>query len=542
MAPRRVYVDTQSDLINRACGSNSRITTNVSSSCFLSSVARDHYPLSDWKEGLKVCLANDQRSIEHGRKDMDQNSGGELAPIVPNNLVGTEVRQHRRPYAQASGSIATAVGRLYSLSPKAIWDFLKRQSPSYWLVCIYLFFEYVRPQQIYEAILGPPYARIAILLALAAFLLERRRFRFGIPEFLLAIFSFIVLVSSFTAFDPSISYDKLTQYFSWVLIYLLIANTVTTEGRFLVLMLSFLLYSTKMSQFGTRSWAEDGFAFRSWGTTGSPGWFQNSGEFGIQMCIFLPLIVAFIMGLEKHWPRWLRWVTWLVAATAIIGVVASSSRGAFIGAAAVIVWLLLKSRNKLRTLLVTLAVVGLVYAITPAQQKIRFENAGEDKTSVSRITMWKQGVEMMRDHPITGVGYANWLKYDAVYYGGTGLLVHNTFIQAGSELGYPGLVIFLALVACTFVINRKTRKLTADAGDRGRFIFYMAHGLDGALVGFIASGFFISVLYYPFFWINFAMTVALHNAALAGFPPGIGLPPVQHPSAWRSARAVRPRS
>jgi hypothetical protein len=50
-------------------------------------------------------------------------------------------------------------------------------------------------------------------------------------------------------------------------------------------------------------------------------------------------------------------------------------------------------------------------------------------------------------------------------------------------------------------------------------MYFMAHGLDGALVGYVASGFFISVLYYPFFWINFAMTVALHNATLQAFPP-----------------------
>ena len=30
----------------------------------------------------------------------------------------------------------------------------------------------------------------------------------------------------------------------------------------------------------------------------------------------------------------------------------------------------------------------------------------------------------------------------------------------------------------------------------------------------MAAGFFTTVLYYPFFWINFAMTVALHNAVL----------------------------
>ncbi|MDP9203236.1 MAG: O-antigen ligase family protein [Gemmatimonadota bacterium] len=357
-----------------------------------------------------------------------------------------------------------------------------------------------------------------ILLALASFLLERRFFRFGMPEILLAIFTVIVLASSATAFDPSFSFDKLAVFVSWVLIYLLIANIVITEERFLVFMLSFLVYSFKMSNFGTRSWAQDGFVFRSWGTTGAPGWFQNSGEFGIQMCIFLPLIVAFILALGKQWPRWLRWAAWGASGTAITGIVASSSRGAFVGLGAVVIWLLLKSQKRVRGLFIAVALTGLVYAITPAKLKLRFQAAGTDETSVSRTTMWKQGLEMMRDYPVLGVGYANWPKYHVIHYGGTALQAHNTFIQAGAELGYSGLVGFLSLIGCTFFINLCTRRLARRLSERGRFIFYMAHGLDGALVGLMASGFFISVLYYPFFWINFSMTVALNRVALSRLP------------------------
>jgi O-antigen ligase len=238
------------------------------------------------------------------------------------------------------------------------------------------------------------------------------------------------------------------------------------------------------------------------------------------MCIFFPLIVAFTVALRGHWPRWLQWVAWGVAGTAVIGIIASSSRGAYLGLGAVVLWLLLKSRKRFRALLVTVALGGLVYAITPAAQKERFQSAGEDKTSTSRTTAWKQGIEMMRDYPVVGIGYANWQKYHQIKYGYR-ILPHNIFVEAGSELGYSGLLGFVALIGCTFVINRRTRRLAASDPHQGRFILYMAHGLDGALVGFLASGFFVTVLYYPFFWINFALTVALHNAALDKFQADI---------------------
>jgi hypothetical protein len=38
----------------------------------------------------------------------------------------------------------------------------------------------------------------------------------------------------------------------------------------------------------------------------------------------------------------------------------------------------------------------------------------------------------------------------------------------------------------------------------------LAWGFDGGLIGFAVSGFFITVLYYPYLWVNLAMTTALH--------------------------------
>src|ERR1700693_3038060 len=95
-------------------------------------------------------------------------AAGRVAPPVP-RISGTPGHPQRgRPMTAGFPLTLPAKNSLYSLRPSAIWKVLKRQPPSFWLFCIYLFFEYIRPQQIYEAILGPPYARIAIILAFVA--------------------------------------------------------------------------------------------------------------------------------------------------------------------------------------------------------------------------------------------------------------------------------------------------------------------------------------------------------------------------------------
>src|SRR5207245_4358115 len=74
------------------------------------------------------------------------------------------------------GHIAGA-RNLYTLRLWSIWRFLKKQSASYWLICSYLFFEYVRPQSIYESVDLLPWAFLSIVLCLVAFLVERRSWR-----------------------------------------------------------------------------------------------------------------------------------------------------------------------------------------------------------------------------------------------------------------------------------------------------------------------------------------------------------------------------
>jgi O-antigen ligase len=417
-----------------------------------------------------------------------------------------------RPPAATAGSATARVPAVFFVRARDIWSFVKRQPASFVLVCLYLFMEYVRPQQLYTAISGPPYSKFIIAFALIAFVMEGRFFRLGLAELLLGLFTAIVLASSFFALSPDDSFAQLSIFLSWALIYLLITNCVDTEERFLVFALSFILYSFKMAEFGTRSWLSDGFRFRSWGINGAPGWFSNSGEYGIQMCIFIPIVFYFTRSLNQYWPRWKRYVFWSMPVCAVIGIVGSSSRGALVGLAAVALWMLSKTRYKVRGLVAAAILAAAVYWVLPAEQMQRLQDMGTDDTSISRTTMWARGLELMREYPFLGIGYKNWSPYSKIHFG-TPLLPHNIFIEAGSELGYTGLIMFVVLIIATLVINYRTRRLMRQLPADNRFMLDMAHGLDGALIGYLASGFFVTVLYYPFFWINYAMTVALYNAA-----------------------------
>ena len=74
---------------------------------------------------------------------------------------------------------------------------------------------------------------------------------------------------------------------------------------------------------------------------------------------------------------------------------------------------------------------------------------------------------------------------------------------------------------------------------------YLARAMEGSLIGFIVSGVFISILWYPSLWIMMALIVALRNisevevvdlgqdAVRPRYPMGVPLPklggqPINH--------------
>lgn len=407
--------------------------------------------------------------------------------------------------------------RLLSLHPKSIWAEMTRQPVSVWAVFAYLFFEYVRPQTIYPVIDVLPWARLSLIVGIVSMFLQSARVRrWSMIDSGMVVFSVVVVASSLTAIFPEWSRRYLDLYASWVLIYAFVSTSINTQTRVVLMLLGWFLWNLKMTLHAFRSWAEIGFAFRDWGVTGAPGWFQNSGEFGIQTTVILPISLYFALGIRPYVSKGVFLLLLVLPFTALTGAIASSSRGALLGMAVIGIWMLARSRYKVRGLIGLAITVGFVWVVLPPEQKARFTTAGEDNTSVSRFTYWERGIDLANEYPLLGIGYKNWLPVYLRRYGDTlgqyqrAELPHNIFIEAVSELGYIGLFALLFLLFATFWLNAKTRALARKLGEQGRLAAHLGWGFDGALIGFIASGSFVTVLYYPYLWINLAMTVALH--------------------------------
>jgi O-antigen ligase len=159
------------------------------------------------------------------------------------------------------------------------------------------------------------------------------------------------------------------------------------------------------------------------------------------------------------------------------------------------------------------------------------ETLGTHGTGGARLYTWGIGVEMFLSNPIIGIGQSNFPWTFEVYEAGrtfhersfAGREAHSAWVTLISELGLVGIVVIggmlfqcykdLKLVRARFAPpdSRQKHGQIVQAGEDVRM--YLARAMEGSLIGFIVSGVFISILWYPALWIMVAFVVALRNVS-----------------------------
>lgn len=379
------------------------------------------------------------------------------------------------------------------------------------MIYLNVFFEYVRPQQIYSWMSVVPWPKITLFGALLFTLLEGRpRFRAWGVWGGIVLFTAAIVISGFTAQYPADSWAGKDVWINWLILMFVIGAGIRDKEEFVLLLFGWILWHLKMTQHGVREWVLSGFSFQHSGVGGAPGWFQNSGEFGIELCVFVPIAGYLAFGLWPQLSRKARIFAVGVVASGLMSVIPTSSRGAFLGMACVGAWLVIRSPYRLKAGLLAVTVITAVWLALPAKNKARWAEAGQDRDSQARLTYWKDGIEIAKQYPAFGVGYNNWISYYRARYNPEGELPHNYLVEAGSQMGYTGLAVFGLMTLAFFRQNSQVRKATAASASKpDRVLWAMTFGLDGAMIGFLSSGFFVSVLFYPYYWMNLALCMAL---------------------------------
>ena len=211
-----------------------------------------------------------------------------------------------------------------------------------------------------------------------------------------------------------------------------------------------------------------------------PNYMTFSGVLMLVTCAAVARLV--FTPIRSMWP--------IVAVPALlVALAATYTRNAWIGAFLGITLLLVIRNWKL--IIIPPVLAALAFAVAPGQIQKRAESflRPSDPASIDRMVMWKIGADMVRDHPLLGVGPVliepAYEGYRAKYpeaVNKTNPHLHNVPIQIAAERGVPALLAWLWFVA--IAARDLWRQLR-----RGQATSLAATGLAG-IVAMFAAGMF----------------------------------------------------
>jgi O-antigen ligase len=179
------------------------------------------------------------------------------------------------------------------------------------------------------------------------------------------------------------------------------------------------------------------------GRYGAMGFFISRLTFGHIATILTALIAG---GLVAGAAR-LK-VLWVTVGLALCAVAVTFDRGAYFGLAAAALVIVLLSRRRL--LVLALLVVALLASLNPGVRG-RFQSSFSASGNSDRVFIWARAKEIIRDHPLRGIGFGNYPRVCGEYYDRVDKTfpmrtwAHNLALSTLAETGPLGLLALLWL-------------------------------------------------------------------------------------------------
>jgi hypothetical protein len=222
----------------------------------------------------------------------------------------------------------------------------------------------------------------------------------------------------------------------------------------------------------------------------------------LALAIGCAIPIAFAMRREKRVPS--RTLLAILAAILIIAcVILTRSRGGQLVLLAVFgTYFLVRSGIRGVVVASILTVPALFYGGRAG--------AAAYSSTVTRLECWYEGVQMLRNNPVFGVGHG---MFTERYW----QTAHNSYLLAAAENGIFGLTLFVGALYSASKISWVALGRYDDPDDPRRA---WAIGLLASLAGMAVGAFFLSFTYHPVLWLYVGLAGAYYSVvkkADAGF-------------------------
>ena len=345
--------------------------------------------------------------------------------------------------------------------------------------------------------------------------------------------------TSFAALgDPVAVWDKWERVMK-VLLGLMVTAALLTERRRIhalvwVMVISLGYYGVRGGLFAI----VNGGNFRVWGPPQTM--IQDNNHLAAALLVSLPLMNWLRMQ-SAH--RAVRIGLAVAMGLTLLAVVASWSRGALLGLAAVAVVLWLRSSGKaVMGMVLVVALGGAITFMPPAwmERMNSITSYQEDGSATERLVLWGISWRLALSRPLVGSGFTgpySRVAVDTVEPGGPARAVHSIWFELLGEQGFPGFVLWVGLSLMGVWHAMRVAHLT-----RGRPELAWAHDLGRmaqvSIVAYLVAGTFLSLSYWDYYWTLLVLLAATHGLVLRAGQPAGNLAQASRNPGWRAHAAT----
>ncbi len=249
-----------------------------------------------------------------------------------------------------------------------------------------------------------------------------------------------------------------------------------------------------------------GFQDRVYGAPGSE--MAGNNEFAIAVTMTIPLL---FLWREEASDRTLRAVLAMATVLCFGAALSSWSRGALLSLGAMSLLLIWHYRRKSAPLIILIAGLVAIGLLFPEGWFARMTGMGHyqsDESAMARLEVWQSGWNYLLTHPWLGGGFESWI-YVSLPKGSRDW--HNAYIKMGVEHGFPGLLLWGALLAGTILSLTRMGWL----GKRWHLDWVQAWAamLRASLIAYAVGAIFLGITYWELsYWLLMASLLARHFA------------------------------
>lgn len=390
---------------------------------------------------------------------------------------------------------------------------------------------FFRPQDVYPplgALHLAELSAIAGLISLFMGRLARRQPLSRVTPELIGVFALgavILLTAPFSIWFGGAVHAFTDQYVKVTLVYLLAVNVLDSPKRVerltwvLVLVLGYIAFRAVLDYARGVNMIARGT--RVVGTVG--GLVGNPNDLALHMVVALPL--ALFMAMRPDAAVLKRLTAAFCGVCMMGGVVASGSRGGFLGLVVTIIALAAFAARR-RPGLVMAGVLAVMCAlpVLPDQYWRRIESITDPskddyQSSTARRELFSEAFDAFLENPLTGVGAGQFDNYKPQERKEAWHETHNIWLQVAADLGILGVIALTFLVARAFSAVWQTRRLLARvrraaaaarrptatgkviagtpvvSADEEALLDAHSAAMASTLIGFFVCAFFASVAY-----------------------------------------------